>query len=323
MISVVFILAATLTLLPAVLGKLGPTVDNARAAVGALGRAPLAAVRRLGRAAVAAPVRLRLARADRARRADRPGVRPEDRHAVDQGRARARTARASATTRSSRPSATGAPGALQIVSAQARRRARDRRSPRPTRASPQVMPADAGRRRHGARAGRAQAAIRPSPATGATIDRLRSALPAGALVGGVGRREPRPRDAAVGQDAARHRRRPGPRVPAAAGRAAGADHRRARRADEPAGDRRGVRRRAADLPGGPRQRPARLRAAGLPRRLGTGVLLRDDLRDLDGLHGVPAVARAKEHWDRTPRRRGGDGRRRRAQRPRDLRRRRR
>ena len=30
-------------------------------------------------------------------------------------------------------------------------------------------------------------------------------------------------------------------------------------------------------------------SAGLPRRLGAGVLLRDDLRDLDGLHRVPAL----------------------------------
>ena len=36
---------------------------------------------------------------------------------------------------------------------------------------------------------------------------------------------------------------------------------------------------------------ARLPAAGVPRRLGAGVLLRDDLRDLDGLHGVPALLR--------------------------------
>ncbi len=54
MLAVVFILAATLTLLPAVLAKLGPRVDKARAAVGALRRAPLAALRRVGRAAVAA-----------------------------------------------------------------------------------------------------------------------------------------------------------------------------------------------------------------------------------------------------------------------------
>ncbi len=59
MISVVFILAASLTLLPAVLGKLGPQGRQARAAVGPPGRAPLAEVRRLGRAPVASPVRVR------------------------------------------------------------------------------------------------------------------------------------------------------------------------------------------------------------------------------------------------------------------------
>ena len=79
----------------------------------------------------------------------------------------------------------------------------------------------------------------------------------------------------------------------------------ARRADQPAGHRRRVRRRPADLPGGPRQRPAGLRAPGLPRRLGAGVLLRDDLRDLDGLHRVPALARPRSTGTAatTPRRR--------------------
>ncbi len=48
MISVVFILAATLTLLPAVLGKLGHEGRQALAAMGAPGRAPLPAVRGLG-----------------------------------------------------------------------------------------------------------------------------------------------------------------------------------------------------------------------------------------------------------------------------------
>ena len=69
MLSVVFILAATLTLLPAVLAKLGPRVDKLVAAVGALRRAPLAALRRLGRAAVAPPGRLRRGR--RRRRSSR------------------------------------------------------------------------------------------------------------------------------------------------------------------------------------------------------------------------------------------------------------
>ncbi len=53
MLSVVFVLAATLTLLPAVLAKLGPRVDRFALAVGPLGRAPLAALRGVGRASLA------------------------------------------------------------------------------------------------------------------------------------------------------------------------------------------------------------------------------------------------------------------------------
>ena len=66
---------------------------------------------------------------------------------------------------------------------------------------------------------------------------------------------------------------------------------------------------------------AGLPAAGVPRRLGAGVLLRDDLRDLDGLHRVPALQRQGTLGPH-PRPQGGDGRRPRALRPRDLRRRR-
>ena len=73
MISVVFILAATLTLLPAVLAKLGPRVDKLRPAVGPHGRAPLAALRRLGRAPLAPPGAVRRARAAGAARPGRPG----------------------------------------------------------------------------------------------------------------------------------------------------------------------------------------------------------------------------------------------------------
>ena len=54
---------------------------------------------------------------------------------------------------------------------------------------------------------------------------------------------------------------------------------------------------------------ARIRAAGLPGRVGTGVLLRDDLRDLDGLHGVPAVLGEGALGPLGRRRQGGDGRR--------------
>ena len=58
MLAVVFVLAATLTLLPAVLAKLGPRLDKL-ALPWARGRAPLAALRRLGGAALAPPARLR------------------------------------------------------------------------------------------------------------------------------------------------------------------------------------------------------------------------------------------------------------------------
>ena len=67
-----------------------------------------------------------------------------------------------------------------------------------------------------------------------------------------------------------------------------APDRRAGRRDEPARHRRRLRGRAADLPGRPRRRPPGLPGAGLHGRVGTGVLLRDDLRDLHGLHRVPA-----------------------------------
>ena len=65
MISVLFVLAATLTLLPAVLAKLGPRVDKPRPPLGPQRRAPLAALRALGRAALAPAAALRRPRADR------------------------------------------------------------------------------------------------------------------------------------------------------------------------------------------------------------------------------------------------------------------
>ena len=76
---------------------------------------------------------------------------------------------------------------------------------------------------------------------------------------------------------------------------------------------------APRLPGRGRCRTARLRVAGLRRRLGTRVLLRDDLRDLDGLHRLPALLREGALGpDRG--RAGRNGRRRRALGARDLRR---
>ena len=60
MLSVVFVLAATLTLLPAVLAKLGPKVDALAAAAGCTrGEHRSARFAALGRAALAPPARLR------------------------------------------------------------------------------------------------------------------------------------------------------------------------------------------------------------------------------------------------------------------------
>ncbi len=127
------------------------------------------------------------------------------------------------------------------------------------------------------------------PSVGATVDRLRSALPAGRARRGRRRREPRSRGGARDEDASRLRRRPRPRLPAPPRRPAGTADRPGGCADEPARHRGGVRRRRPDLPGRQPAGPPRLRVAGLPERVGAGVLLRDDLRDLDGLHRLSAL----------------------------------
>ena len=88
MLSVVFVLAATLTLLPLVLAKLDHRINKLVAALVPLRRAPLPEVRRLGRAALEAPGRLRPRRPRRAARPRRARAGPEDRDAVDQGPAR-------------------------------------------------------------------------------------------------------------------------------------------------------------------------------------------------------------------------------------------
>ena len=86
MLSVVFVLAATLTLLPAVLAKLGPRIDALPLRSRALEGGPLAAIGALGRAAVAPGAPVRAGRGGRAGRARAARARAEDRHAVDQGR---------------------------------------------------------------------------------------------------------------------------------------------------------------------------------------------------------------------------------------------
>ena len=90
MVSVLFVLAAALTLLPAVLAWLGPRVDRLSLPLGALRRAPLPPLRRLGRAALAPPAGIRWCSAGRAPAPRRPHRRPSHRDAVDQGGAHQR-----------------------------------------------------------------------------------------------------------------------------------------------------------------------------------------------------------------------------------------
>ena len=287
MISVVFVLAATLTLLPAVLGELGPRVDNLALPWAHSGehRSPRFAA--LGRAPLARAAALRRPRPARAARARRARARPEDRHAVDQGRPDRRQLPRRLHAGPGRRSAP-APRRAAAGRPRPRRRARSPRSQRPTPASRASCRPSPTRRQLAL----VQAIPRRTrrPAVGTTIDRLRAALPAG-------RSSAAPRPRTTTSSGARQRT---PLVigvvlalgfllllialqaPVIAAR---------RRAHEPARHRRSFRGRPADLPGRPPLRPARLRVAGLPRRLGAGLLLRDDLRDLDGLHRLPALLR--------------------------------
>ncbi len=103
-----------------------------------------------------------------------------------------------------------------------------------------------------------------------------------------GRRELRPRPNTQREGTTGHRRRARARLLAVDPRPAG-DHRRLRRCDlQPALGRRCLRRRCARVPARYGCRPARIRQPGLPHLVGAAVLLRPRVRDLDGLHGVPA-----------------------------------
>ena len=183
MVSVVFVLAAALTLLPAVLagsdrastGSRCPGCTPASTAPRASPPGPSAsgAARcfRWGGAAVAA----------RARRPARWACAP----ACPRSRSsRQATPRASATRRWQAAFGPGAPGALQVV------------APPPTADVVAVLAGRPGHRRgHAAPAstrrqaradpGRPGAPTRPIPPSATTIDRLRAALPAGVLVGGA------------------------------------------------------------------------------------------------------------------------------------------
>ena len=319
-----FVLAAALTLLPAVLGKLGDRRSTGWRCRGCTAastarRASPRWAERLWRR----PWLFGMPRVAAARRARAPRPRPRHRHALDQGRAQERRLARRLRPGAGRPSAP----ALPARSRSCRPRAdADATSLTVAEADPGI--AGVCRRyavaqRLGAPAQRHadRRPIRPRR-WATTIDRLRATLPAGRARRRRRGREPRSRARARRQDAARDRRRARARLPAPAGRAAGAADRRRRRGHEPARHRRRLRGRPTDLPGRPRQPACSASSPGLPQRLGPRVLLRHDLRDLDGLHRLPARL-GQGALGSKPRRPRGHDRRRRPLRPRHLRRRRR
>ena len=183
MLSVVFVLAATLTLLPAVLAKLGPKVDALPLSLGALGRASLARASPAGASGSGAA---RTSTGPRRRsllvllalpifglKTGMPSIKVVPKT----------DAPASATPRCSRPSAPARPARCRS----SRPRARRPPSPRPhahDRGIARVSRRSAG----GGGLALVQAIPTADPsskAVGATIDRLRATLPAGALVGGA------------------------------------------------------------------------------------------------------------------------------------------
>ena len=307
MLAVIFVLAATLTLLPAVLTRLGPRVDKLAlpwANPGERRSARFAAwgerlwKRPVAYGALALAVLVALAIPVTQLKIAMPSIKVIP--TSDSSRVGYQQVQAAMGPGATAPMQIVAPASQAMrVAHVAAARPGDRRAapnpdeqrPRARHRDPQAGSLQPGRRRHD----------RP-PARGAPnrIDGRR-----------CGRGEPRPPDHALGQDPGRDRRRPRPRVPVVADRAAGAAARGRRRAHQPARHRRRVRRRQVDLPGRRAALAAGLPTPGIPRRVGTGVLLRDDLRDLDGLHRVPALQRQGALGPQ-PRPQGSDDRRPRA-----------
>ena len=306
-LAVLMVLAATLTLLPAVLSRLGHRINGGRVRMRGGDRPSQRALRGVGRPAVgaAASVRRRGRRDPAAAR--RPGARAADRDA-DRRRAAGRCRRTRRAATVQRAFGAGAPSALQVVvrepdAAAARSALAARPGHRRGRARGALARPRAAHRhpRRGGRAGRAERDDRPRP-------RRAPRRRAGRR---PGRRDPRPRARAHVAPSRRRRRGARARLPAARGAAAGADHRGGRRRDEPAGDRRGLRRRPAGVPGRSARPAPGLGVAGLRRRVGADLLLRADLRAGDGLHRVPArhgQGRPRPHGRRPPRARRRVGR---------------
>ena len=215
MLSVVFVLLATLTLLPAVLAKLGPRVDALSLPWVHAGEHRSPALRPLGRAALAPSrtcygpaatlVLVLLALPVLGLKTGMPSIKvvPAD----DPSRV--------GYEQVQQAFGAGAPGALQIVGPTRRRRGGGRgRGPRPGHRPRRCRPQPGG---DGLALAQAIPTSDPSdPAVGETIERLRDALPPRRARRRRGRREPRPRGGARRQDAARDRRRARARLPAAA-----------------------------------------------------------------------------------------------------------
>ena len=109
MLAVVFVLAATLTLLPAVLARLGDRVDALSLPWVHAGEHRSARFAAWAERLWQRPARVRRRRPGRPRRARRAGPRPAHRHAQHQGRPRGRRPAASATASSPTPSAPAPP----------------------------------------------------------------------------------------------------------------------------------------------------------------------------------------------------------------------
>ena len=207
MLSVLFVLAATLTLLPAVLAKLGPRVNRFSLPWAHSGEHRSPRVRRVGRAPVAPAPRVRRDRGRAPRGARSPGAQPRHRDAVDQGRPQGRLLA---------PGVSAGAGRLRL-----RRpgRARARRPTEPGGARGRDRPTRPGHRprdAHADRVGR-PGAHPGDPAAGSvragrSARRWSACAPTsrqGTLVGGAVAENHDLESVAGGQDAARDRRRPG------------------------------------------------------------------------------------------------------------------